>query len=76
MESMSERFARIEREREEQLQQYKLEQQLKIKKMTKLIGGSVLGLLVAFFLAGFSFTISSASFNSCLSTIPPLSDVT
>ena len=50
MESMSERFARLEREREEQLQQYKLEQQLKIKKMTKLIGCGSVGLLLMVFL--------------------------
>ena len=41
MESFQERFARIEREREEQLQQQKLEQQLKFKQMTKLIGGGI-----------------------------------
>ncbi len=34
MESMSERFARLEREREEELKEYKLQQQLKIKKNT------------------------------------------
>jgi regulator of protease activity HflC (stomatin/prohibitin superfamily) len=50
MESMSERFARLEKEREEQLQQYKLEQQLKIKKMTKIIGGSIVGLFLMVFL--------------------------
>ena len=50
MESMSERFARLEREREEELKQYKLEQQLKIKKMTKLIGGSVIALFLMVFL--------------------------
>jgi regulator of protease activity HflC (stomatin/prohibitin superfamily) len=50
MESFEERYARIEREREEQLQQYKLEQQLKIKKMTKLIGGSIIGLFLMVFL--------------------------
>jgi regulator of protease activity HflC (stomatin/prohibitin superfamily) len=50
MESFEERYARIERERQEQLQQYKLEQQLKIKKMTKLIGGSIVGLFLMVFL--------------------------
>jgi len=50
MESISERYARLEREREEELKQYKLEQQLKIKKMTKLIGGSVIGLFLMLFL--------------------------
>jgi regulator of protease activity HflC (stomatin/prohibitin superfamily) len=50
MESMSERFARLEKEREEQLQQSKLEQQLKIKKMTKIIGGSIVGLFLMVFL--------------------------
>ncbi len=50
MESFQERYARIEREREEQLQQLKLEQQLKIKKMTKLIGGAIVGLFLMVFL--------------------------
>ena len=54
MESMSERFARIEKEREELLQQTKLEQQLKIKKMVKVIGASVLG-----------FFLLVVLFNSC-----------
>jgi regulator of protease activity HflC (stomatin/prohibitin superfamily) len=54
MESMSERFARIEKEREELLQQTKLEQQLKIKKMIKVIGASVLG-----------FFLLVVLFNSC-----------
>lgn len=46
MESMSERFARIEREREEQLQQYKLEQQLKFKKMVKATIGGITAFLL------------------------------
>ncbi len=50
MESMSERFARLEREREEELKEYKLQQQLKIKKMTKIIGGSIVGLFLMVFL--------------------------
>ena len=50
MESMSERFERLERERQEQLKQHKLEQQLKIKKMTKLITGSIIGLFLMVFL--------------------------
>jgi len=50
MESFQERYERIERERQEELAKYKLEQQLKIKKMTKLIGGSVLGLFLMLFL--------------------------
>ena len=50
MESMSERFERLERERQEQLKQHKLEQQLKIKKMTKIIGGSIVGLFLMVFL--------------------------
>jgi len=51
---MSERFARIEKEREELLQQTKLEQQLKFKKMFKTIGASVLG-----------FFLLVVLFNSC-----------
>ena len=50
MESMSERFERLERERQEQLKKHKLEQQLKIKKMTKIIGGSIVGLFLMVFL--------------------------
>jgi len=50
MESFQERYERIERERQEELAKYKLEQQLKIKKMTKLIGGSILGLFLMVFL--------------------------
>jgi regulator of protease activity HflC (stomatin/prohibitin superfamily) len=49
-ESFEERYARQQKEREEQLQQYKLEQQLKIKKMTKIIGGSIVGLFLMVFL--------------------------
>jgi regulator of protease activity HflC (stomatin/prohibitin superfamily) len=49
-ESFEERYARQQKEREEQLQQYKLEQQLKIKKMTKLIGGGIVGLFLMVFL--------------------------
>jgi len=49
-ESFEERYARQQKEREEQLVQYKLEQQLKIKKMTKLIGGSIVGLFLMVFL--------------------------
>ena len=45
-----ERLARQEKEREEQLQQLKLEQQLKFKKMTKLITGSIVGLFLMIFL--------------------------
>jgi regulator of protease activity HflC (stomatin/prohibitin superfamily) len=54
MESMSERFARIEREREELIQEQKLEKQLKFKKMFKTIGASVLG-----------FFLLVVLFNSC-----------
>ena len=50
MESFQERYERIERERQEELAKYKLEQQLKIKKMTKLIGGSIVGLFLMVFL--------------------------
>ncbi len=49
-ESFEERYARQMKEREEQEQQLKLEQQLKIKKMTKLIGGSIVGLFLMVFL--------------------------
>jgi regulator of protease activity HflC (stomatin/prohibitin superfamily) len=49
-ESFEERYARQMQEREEQLQQLKLEQQLKIKKMTKIIGGSIVGLFLMVFL--------------------------
>ena len=54
MESFEERHARIMKEREEQLQQTKLEQQLKIKKMIKTIGASVIG-----------FILLVVLFNSC-----------
>ena len=54
MESFEERHARIMKEREEQLQQAKLEQQLKFKKMFKTIGASVLG-----------FILLVVLFNSC-----------
>jgi regulator of protease activity HflC (stomatin/prohibitin superfamily) len=49
-ESFEERYARQMQEREEQLKQHKLEQQLKIKKMTKIIGGSIVGLFLMVFL--------------------------
>ena len=54
MESFEERHARIMKEREEQLQQAKLEQQLKFKKMFKTIGASVIG-----------FILLVVLFNSC-----------
>ena len=53
-ESFEERYARQQKEREEQLQQKKLEQQLKIKKMIKTIGASVVG-----------FILLVVLFNSC-----------
>jgi len=53
-ESFEERYARQQKEREEQLQQKKLEQQLKIKKMIKTIGASVIG-----------FILLVVLFNSC-----------
>jgi regulator of protease activity HflC (stomatin/prohibitin superfamily) len=53
-ESFEERYARQQKEREEQLQQKKLEQQLKLKKMIKTIGASVLG-----------FILLVVLFNSC-----------
>ena len=46
MESFEERYARQMKEREEQLEQSKLEQQLKIKKMFKTIGASVVGFIL------------------------------
>ena len=49
-ESFEERYARQQKEREEQIKQLKLEQQLKIKKMTKLIGGAIVGLFLMVFL--------------------------
>jgi len=64
MESISERYARLEREREEELKQYKLEQQLKIKKMTKLIGGSVIGLFLMLFLFKSCERIDAGQVNS------------
>lgn len=54
MESFSERYERIERERQQLLEQGKLEQQLKFKKMFKTIGASVLG-----------FILLVVLFNSC-----------
>jgi regulator of protease activity HflC (stomatin/prohibitin superfamily) len=54
MESFEERYARQMKEREEQVQQQKLEQQLKFKKMFKTIGASVLG-----------FFLLVVLFNSC-----------
>ena len=45
-----ERLARQEKEREEQLEQLKLEKQLTIKKMTKLVTGSIVGLFLMVFL--------------------------
>ena len=50
MESFEERYARQMKEREEQLQQQKLEQQLKFKQMTKLIGGGILSFFLLIFL--------------------------
>jgi regulator of protease activity HflC (stomatin/prohibitin superfamily) len=54
MESFQDRYARMEQEREEQLQQKKLNQQLKFKKMIKAIGASVIG-----------FILLVVLFNSC-----------
>ncbi len=54
MESFEDRYARNMKEREELLQQTKLEQQLKIKKMVKVIGASVIG-----------FILLVVLFNSC-----------
>ena len=53
-ESFEERYARQMKEREEQVQQQKLEQQLKFKKMFKTIGAAVLG-----------FFLLVVLFNSC-----------
>jgi regulator of protease activity HflC (stomatin/prohibitin superfamily) len=53
-ESFEERYSRQQKEREELLQQQKLEQQLKFKKMFKTIGASVLG-----------FILLVVLFNSC-----------
>lgn len=54
MESFQDRYARMEQEREEQLKQQKLEQQLKLKKMFKTIGASIVG-----------FILLVVLFNSC-----------
>ncbi len=48
--SFSERYARQMQEREEQLKQQKLEQQLKFKKMFKTIGAAVVGFFLLVFL--------------------------
>ena len=53
-ESFEERYARQTKEREEELQQKKLNQQLKLKKMIKVIGASVIG-----------FILLVVLFNSC-----------
>jgi regulator of protease activity HflC (stomatin/prohibitin superfamily) len=53
-ESFEERYARQRQEREEQIQQQKLEQQLKFKKMFKTIGASIVG-----------FILLVVLFNSC-----------
>jgi regulator of protease activity HflC (stomatin/prohibitin superfamily) len=50
MESFEERYARQMEEREKQLQQKKLEQQLKFKQMTKLVSAGILGLFLLVFL--------------------------
>ena len=50
MESFEQRYARQMQEREEELQQQKLEQQLKFKKMTKLISSGIIGLFALVFL--------------------------
>ena len=50
MESFEDRYARQMKEREEQIQQQKLEQQLKFKQMTKLIGGGILSFFLLIFL--------------------------
>jgi regulator of protease activity HflC (stomatin/prohibitin superfamily) len=49
-ESFEERYARQQKEREEQIQQQKLEQQLKFKKMFKTIGAAVVGFFLLVFL--------------------------
>ena len=54
MESFEERYARQMKEREEQIQQEQLKAQLKIKKMIKTIGASVIG-----------FILLVVLFNSC-----------
>jgi len=53
-ETFEERYARQRQERDEQIQQQKLEQQLKFKKMFKTIGASILG-----------FILLVVLFNSC-----------
>jgi regulator of protease activity HflC (stomatin/prohibitin superfamily) len=50
MESFEERYARAMEEREKQLQQKKLEQQLIFKQMTKLVSAGILGLFLLVFL--------------------------
>ena len=50
MESFEERYARVMEEREKQLQQKKLEQQLIFKQMTKLVSAGILGLFLLVFL--------------------------
>jgi len=49
-ESFEERYARQQKEREEQIQQQKLEQQLKLKKMFKTITAAVVGFFLLVFL--------------------------
>lgn len=49
-ESFEERYLRQQKEREEQIQQQKLEQQLKFKKMFKTIGAAVVGFFLLVFL--------------------------
>jgi regulator of protease activity HflC (stomatin/prohibitin superfamily) len=53
-ETFEERYAKQEVERQKQLEEYKLKQQLKIKKMIKTIGASILGFIMLVVL-----------FNSC-----------
>jgi regulator of protease activity HflC (stomatin/prohibitin superfamily) len=53
-ETFEERYAKQEVERQKQLEEYKLKQQLKIKKMVKTIGASILGFIMLVVL-----------FNSC-----------
>jgi regulator of protease activity HflC (stomatin/prohibitin superfamily) len=49
-ETFEERYAKQEAERQKQLEEYKLKQQLKFKKMTKLIGGGIVALFLSIFL--------------------------
>jgi regulator of protease activity HflC (stomatin/prohibitin superfamily) len=49
-ETFEERYAKQEVERQKQLEEYKLKQQLKFKKMTKLIGGGIVALFLSIFL--------------------------